>query len=109
MSAKFTADLPAIRYELLDTLPAAPPLTSDVRALSDEEIERRATSDADAGSIPPGFWDHAQIIEPEGTEQITLRLPRGVIRHFKATGKGYQSRISSVLASYVAAQDKRLR
>jgi len=39
--------------------------------------------------------------------QITLRLPRRVVGHFKATGKGYQSRISAVLASYVDATRKR--
>ena len=63
-------------------------------------------ADADAGPIPAGFWDKARLIEPEGAEQITLRLSRRVPRHFKATGKGYQSRISAVLASYVDARGK---
>jgi hypothetical protein len=48
----------------------------------------------------------AGILEPEGTEQITLRLPRRVLGHFKSTGKGYQSRISAVLASYVDAKKR---
>jgi len=69
--------------------------------MGDDEIERRAASDPDAGLLPEAFWSHADIIEPEGTEQITLRLPRRVLRHFKATGKGYQSRISAVLSTYV--------
>jgi uncharacterized protein (DUF4415 family) len=46
-------------------------------------------------------------MEPESTEQITLRLPRRVLVHFKSTGKGCQSRISAVLASYVDATGKK--
>jgi uncharacterized protein (DUF4415 family) len=46
-------------------------------------------------------------MEPDGTVLISLRLPRRVISHFKATGKGYQTRISAVLSSYVAAQGKK--
>jgi uncharacterized protein (DUF4415 family) len=42
-----------------------------------------------------------------GHEQITLRLPHRVLGHFKSTGKGYQSRISAVLASYVDAIKER--
>lgn len=96
-----------VRYGSLDDLPAAPPLGQDVKTMADAEVERRAAADPEAGAIPTGFWDEATIVEPEGTEQITLRLPRRVLRHFKATGKGYQTRISSILASYVDAHPKR--
>jgi uncharacterized protein (DUF4415 family) len=106
MTASDTPASSEIRYKGLDDLPAAPPLSPDVKAMPDAEIERRARVDADAGIIPPGFWDHAEIVEPEGTEQTTLRLPRKVLRHFRATGKGYQSRISAVLSSYVEAKAK---
>lgn len=98
-----------VRYENLDALPHAPPLSAAFRALSDEEAEKRALDDPDAGMIPDGFWDHAEVIEPEGTEQITLRLPKRVLRHFKASGKGYQSRISAVLLSYVDAKQQKVR
>ena len=96
----------AVRYKSLDDLPAAAPLSREVKAWTDAEVERRAADDPDAGLIPAGFWDKAEIVEPEGAEQITLRLPRRVLRHFRATGKGYQSRISAVLASYVDARGK---
>ena len=95
-----------VRYADIDALPPAPPLSARVKAWPDREVERRAAADPDAGLIPAGFWDNAKLVEPEGTEQITLRLPRRVLRHFKATGKGYQSRISAVLASYVDARGK---
>ncbi len=107
MTAKNTKASNVVRYGSLDELPSAPPLSKAVKAMSDAEVERRALVDADAGAIPEGFWDTAEVKEPEGTEQITLRLPRKVLRHFKSTGKGYQSRISAVLASYVDATKKR--
>lgn len=108
MTARNTKEPKVVRYESLDDLPAAPRLGKAVKAMSDAEIERRAAEDADAGAIPPDFWDKAQIVEPEGTEQITLRLPRHVLGHFKSTGKGYQTRISRVLASYVDAVTKKV-
>lgn len=108
MTAKnIKASSEVVRYGSLDDLPPAPPLSKAVKAMSDAEAERRAAEDPDAGTIPEGFWDTAQVVEPEGTEQITLRLPRRVVGHFKATGKGYQTRISRVLASYVDATSKK--
>ena len=107
MTAKNTKASKVVRYGSVDELPPAPPLSKAVKAMSDAELERRAVADADAGAVPEGFWDTAQVKEPEGTEQITLRLPRKVLGHFKSTGKGYQSRISAVLASYVDATKKR--
>jgi uncharacterized protein (DUF4415 family) len=107
MTAKNTKASKVVRYGSVDDLPAAPPLSQAVKAMSNAEVERRAAADPNAGAIPTGFWDTAQVAEPDGTEQITLRLPRRVLGHFKSTGKGYQSRISAVLASYVDATKKR--
>jgi len=101
MTVKHTKTKSLVRYETLNELPPAPPLSENVRSMGDDEIDRRAAQDPDAGLLPKAFWEKADIIEPEGTEQITLRLPRRVLRHFKATGKGYQSRITAVLSSYV--------
>ena len=38
----------------------------------------------------------------EAKKQVTLRLPREVIEHFRASGKGWQSRIGDLLARHVA-------
>jgi uncharacterized protein (DUF4415 family) len=97
-----------IHYNNFDDMPPAPPLSKAVKAMSDAAIERRAAADLGVGVLPADFWNKAQIVEPEGTEQITLRLPRRVLGHFKATGKGYQTRISAVLATYVDAMTKRV-
>lgn len=109
MSAKPTGRPSTVRVASLDDLPPAPPLDAAVRSADDAEIARRAASDPDATIPPPEFWETATIVEPEGTTQITLRLPKRVVTHFKSTGKGYQSRISAVLASYVDAERRKAR
>ena len=105
MSAKDTSG--TVRYETLDDLPSAPPLSAKVKAQSDADIARQIATDPDVGMLPADFWSSGEIVEPEGTEQITLRLPRRVLRHFKATGKGYQTRISAVLSHYVDTATKK--
>lgn len=78
---------------------------------------------------PDEVWDRAQIsiggkvirpatgtltkagrppIGDEPKQQVTLRLPRHVIAHFKAGGPGWQTRVSEVLERYTA-RDKRKR
>lgn len=95
-----------VRFDSLEEMPKAEPLSQDFRDLSDAEVERRAAEDPHAGLIPPGFWDDAKLIEPAGKEQITLRLDTDVLRHFRGAGKGYQSRINAVLKSYVQRTTK---
>ena len=95
-----------VRYESLDEIPVKP-LNRKLIEMSDEEAERRAAADPDAGIIPPGLWDNAKVWMPERKQQITLRLEPDVIRWFKRSGKGYQSRMGAVLRSYVQAKRKR--
>ncbi len=95
-----------VRFDSLDAMPPAEPLSDPFKALSDDEVERRAADDPDAGTIPARFWETAKPVEAETKEQITLRLDRDVLRHFRGTGKGYQSRINAVLRSYVRAKEK---
>jgi uncharacterized protein (DUF4415 family) len=95
-----------VRYESLDRIPVKP-LNRELIGMSDEEAERRAATDPDAGAIPPGFWDQATVRLPSNKQQITLRLDPEIIGWFKRTGKGYQSRMGAVLRSYVEAKRKR--
>ena len=108
MTAKRTKKRATLfRYDSLDDMPPPKSLSRAFRGMSDAEVERRAASDPDAGVIPPGFWDNAKVLLPENKQQITLRLDPEVIRFFKRTGKGYQSRMGAVLRSYVEAKGKR--
>jgi uncharacterized protein (DUF4415 family) len=96
-----------VRYKSLDDMPPPKRLSKAFREMSDEEVERRAAADPDAGIIPPGFWDNAKVWVPSRKQQITLRLDPDVIGWFKRSGKGYQSRMGAVLRSYVEAKRKR--
>ncbi len=77
------------------------------KALAPAEIaavEDAAISFDDIPELDETFWREAELVEPDRTEQITLRVKRSVLDHFRAPGKGYQTRINRVLESYVRAR-----
>src|SRR3954462_944493 len=82
----------------------------------------------DAPEWPDEVWDRAEIaiggkvvraatgtltkrgrppLGDEPKQQVTLRLPREVIAHFKAAGAGWQTRISEALEQYITGTDAR--
>ena len=77
------------------------------RPLTPEQIATVKDEDIDFSDIPEldeTFWRDPELVEPDRTEQITIRVKRSVLDHFRAPGRGYQSRINRVLESYVRAQ-----
>ena len=77
------------------------------RTLKPGEIAAVEDARIDFDEIPElddAFWREAELVEPDRTEQITLRVKRSVLEHFRAPGKGYQTRMNRVLESYVRAQ-----
>lgn len=76
------------------------PLTpGQIEVLEDKNIDF-----SDIPELDKTFWQRAELIEPDLTEQITLRVKRSVLAYFKAPGKGYQTRMNRVLESYVRAR-----
>ena len=72
--------------------------------LDPEQIAAVKDGDIDFSDIPEldgDFWKRAELVEPDRTDQITIRVKRSVLAYFKAPGKGYQTRINRVLESYV--------
>ena len=79
------------------------------KPLTPRQISAVKDQDIDFSDIPElgdDFWRNAELVEPDLTEQITLRVKRSVLAYFRASGKGYQSRMNRVLESYVRAQSK---
>ena len=77
------------------------------KPLTPQQIATTKDEDTDFSEIPEldeTFWQQAKVVEPDLTEQITLRVKRSVLAYFKAPGKGYQTRINQVLESYVRAR-----
>lgn len=64
-------------------------------AMPDEELNY-----SDIPELDETFWANAKYVEPEGTQQITLRVKKSVVEAYKSTGKGYQTRMNGVLESY---------
>ena len=76
------------------------PLTpAQIAATKDENIDF-----SDIPELDETFWQEAELVEPDLTEQITMRVKRSVLDYFRVPGKGYQTRINRVLESYVRAQ-----
>lgn len=72
-----------------------------------ERIDKMRDEDIDLSDIPeitPEMWKRAVLVEPDTTQQVTLRVKRSVLDYFKSGGKGYQTRMNQVLESFVKAQ-----
>ncbi|AYM05152.1 MULTISPECIES: BrnA antitoxin family protein [Agrobacterium] len=74
----------------------------ELAALPDEKIDY-----SDIPELDERFWANAKLVEPEGTQQITLRVKKSVVEAYKSTGKGYQTRMNAVLESYARTLLKR--
>ncbi|MFN3719472.1 MAG: BrnA antitoxin family protein [Rhizobium rhizophilum] len=70
------------------------------------DLDDDAIDTSDIPELDDRFWQNAVIVEPEGTEQITLRVKKSVLQAFRATGKGYQTRMNAVLESYARSLKK---
>jgi uncharacterized protein (DUF4415 family) len=71
----------------------------------DERGELHPTGDASPEmDLPADFWDNAQVEAPKTKTSVTLRVDPDILEFFKEDGRGYQTRIHSVLRSYVNAQ-----
>lgn len=76
-----------------------------VDAMTEEELQAAIASDPDeAGWVTD--WSTAMAGIPGPKEQITLRIDGDIVEWFKDTGKGYQTRINTVLRRYVEAQKR---
>jgi uncharacterized protein (DUF4415 family) len=73
----------------------------ELAAIKDEDIDY-----SDIPRLDEKFWKNAQLVEPENTQQITLRVKKSVLEAYKATGKGYQTRMNAVLESFARTLGK---
>ena len=73
----------------------------ELAAIKDEDIDY-----SDIPRLDDRFWKNAKLIEPENTQQVTLRVKKSVLEAYKATGKGYQTRMNAVLESFARTLGK---
>ena len=74
---------------------------AELAGLKDDLIDT-----SDIADLDEAFWKNAQLVEPEGTAQVTLRVKKSVLQTYKATGKGYQTRMNAVLEAYARTLQK---
>jgi uncharacterized protein (DUF4415 family) len=76
-----------------------------LRRVSDAEIAR--SSPPELANLPDDFWDSAVLVVPGPKRAISLRVDQDVLDWFKHSGPRYQSRMNSVLRTYMAAMRRR--
>ena len=79
------------------------------RPMTPIEIAATTDRDLDFTDIPErdeSFWQNAQLIDPDRTQPVTLRIKKSVLEAYKAQGKGYQTRMNAVLETYARTLDK---
>jgi uncharacterized protein (DUF4415 family) len=72
-----------------------------VDAMTDEDIAEAMRDDPDWADLIDVDWSNAAIVYPRAKHAISIRLDKDIVDFFKATGKGYQTRINAVLRYYV--------
>ncbi len=68
-----------------------------------DAMEDRDIDFSDIPELDAEFFSKAVILLPEPKAVVTMRLDREVLEWFKAQGKGYQTRINSLLKAYMEA------
>ena len=77
-----------------------------VDAMTDAEIEANMRDDPDWADFMDIDWSKATLVIPVPKDPISIRLDKDVLDFFKATGKGYQTRINAVLRHYMQEKQK---
>lgn len=76
------------------------------RRPSDAAIARAASEDPDARLLTEAELAGGRTVEAPGKVAVSLRIDRAVLDAFKATGRGWQTRMNDALAaSLVATSD----
>jgi uncharacterized protein (DUF4415 family) len=73
-------------------------------AMTDEEVERLAAEDMAELGIDADWMEHARVMFPRPKKRVTVRLDPDVLDWLRAQGRGYQTRINTILRAYYEAQ-----
>jgi uncharacterized protein (DUF4415 family) len=85
--------------------PYTKPMTpAEIAATPDRDIDL-----ADIPELDDSFWQNAKLVEPDRTQPVTLRIKKSVLDAYKAQGKGYQTRMNTVLETYATTLTKSRR
>ena len=83
-------------------------LSREQRLRKLDDIKDKEIDYSDIPESDDTFWANAVIEYPEKKKPVTLRLDADVLDWFRSLGKGYQTRINSVLRSFYEAHKKKV-
>ncbi len=83
-------------------------LSREQRLKKLDEIKDKEINYSDIPELDDTFWANAVLEYPEKKKPVTLRLDADVLVWFRSFGKGYQTRINSVLRSFYEAHKKKV-
>ncbi len=70
-------------------------------AMTDADIEAQMRDDPDWQNSKNIDWSKATVVYPVSKNAVSIRLDADVLDFFKASGKGYQTRINAVLRHFM--------
>jgi uncharacterized protein (DUF4415 family) len=70
--------------------------------LTDDDIDY-----SDIAMSDDDFWNDAEVIFPSKKIHLSIRLDDDIVSWFKGFGRGYQTKINSVLRSYISSVQKK--
>jgi uncharacterized protein (DUF4415 family) len=74
-----------------------------LRSASGKAIRGALVADPDVRPTDVDFWKGAKLVLPQTKQTVTIRLDADLLAWFRRQ-KGYQTRINSVLRTYMEAQ-----
>lgn len=93
-------DKDTVNYTRSD-LPSGKTDWNKIKAMKNEEIEEAAKFDRENPRWTKKMLSSAELRMPQKKVSVHMYMDKDVVDWFKVSGKGYQSRINSVLKSYV--------
>ena len=73
-------------------------------------LAKLTDDDIDYSDIPKSdeeFWNDADVIFPGKKIHLSIRLDDDIVHWFKRFGRGYQTKINSVLRTYISSIQKK--
>ena len=77
---------------------------SIIRQYLETKIPDKEIDFSDIPETDESFWKDAKVVFPHKKQLISIRIDKDILSFFKKHGKGYQSKINSVLRSYMEHQ-----
>jgi len=77
-------------------------------AMTDEDIARAVAEDPDAVPLDVD-WSQASLVVPPEKQDAILWVDDDVLSWFRATGKGFHTRMNTVLRAYMDAHKQQPR